>query len=380
MDLKDKIIGMIKRSFGIKALTSIDEIENVDGYGMTITESSINSGISLMEQENDFNSKLKVDSNPISVRPNFQRLSNEIKMELLESFDKFKTTVFENNDIKSIKETEEEGIMGEIPFMCFAEMDLNGNLKSTIIVTKNSCIKNSEDDAGNISYMETRRGEDGIQTVINDNQGSMYINGSMSKEDIDMIKKFSSRNFDTITKLPKKFDELTREEYKNTLEKLGVKTDVDLQDKGKFNYVSTGKTIRNNGTIAQLNEMSCVFDKENLDKNPIIISINSLKDNKIVSRKFRLTENGKYIDESSFKITGGNPQYALLDYEQVINYGKEKRLDVNYFERARKFLNNKNNSLIPDAAVSIHEAMGRKQEREQKAQNEKLQGEDDKTL
>lgn len=381
MDLKDKIIGMIKRSFGTKTLTSIDEIENIDTYGTTATESAINSGVQKTEQENAFNNSLKFDSNSIHVAPNFQKLSNEIRMELLENFEEFKIAVLESDDIKRIKATQEEGKMGETPFMCFAEMDSDGKLKSTIIVSKNSCIRTSEDQDGNLVYQETRMGKDGqLRTVLNDKNGSLYIRGKMSQEELTDIKKFSDRNQDNITKLPKRFDEQTRKEYKNVLDNLGVRTDINLDDEDKFKYLAAGKPKRDNdGRISELNEISFVLDKENLDSNPLIIALNTKKDNKIISKKFRLTESGKYIDESSFKMVDGKPQYSLLDYEQVLNYGKEKNLDVNYVDRMKKVLKDEQKSLIPEAAVSIHDAMAAKKEKEQRNQDTQLE-EDDKTL
>lgn len=378
MSLKDKIVGMIKRSFGIKALTSIDEIENIDTYGLYSTENSINSATSDKKySENQFDESLKVDPSAISVAPNFEKLSAEIKAELLDSFEEFKQTVLENDDIKRIKQSQEEGQMGDTPFICFAELDSNGKLKSTIIVTKNSCIKTTEENDGSISYQETRKDKDGYQTIINDNRGSMYIKGNnLTQSQINELKDFSYKSEDNITKLPSKFDDETKSIYKQTLESLGVKTDIDVKNKEKYKYLASGKYHRNldTGEFESLDEMCCIFDKESNSEKPEIIAINTKKEGKISSRKFRLTENGKYIDESSFKIVDGKPEYSLVDYEQIKQYGKQKEIDVNYMDRYNKF-NSQNKPLIPEAAVNIHNAMGRKQEREQQPQYE-----DDKTL
>lgn len=378
MNLKDKIIGMIKRAFGIKALTSIEEIENIDTYAMSSVDSSINSMNEKTEySENQFDEGLKVNSNSISAVPNFQNLSSEIRTELLNSFNEFKQTVLESEEIQHIKQSQEEGKIGETPFMCFAELDSNGKLKSTIIVTKNSCIKTTEEDDGSISYQETRRGKDGLQVVINDKNSSMYIRGGnrLTQKKINEIRDFSNINRNSATKMPSKFDDVTTNMYKKTLQELGVKQDIDLNDDKRFSYAVAGKSNKINENTYRLDEIGAIIDKENNRGIPEIITINSKMDGKISRKKFRLTENGKYLDESSFKVIDGKPQYSLVDYEQIKQMGAKLNLDVNYIDRYKNFTK-ENKPLIPNDAMNIHKSMEIKQEKEQNSQDEKQQDSD----
>lgn len=349
MGLRDEIKKIVARFFGTKRLTSVSEIEKVAVNDTEIWDIGVS----------EFDKRLKVEITQELQGNKFSAIKDEARREILMSVENFKNNILNSEEIEKIKS--EETHTGEAngqSFICIAEMADNGEISSTIIVTANSCSKTTIDENGNTTYQESRMVNGIMKTIVSDDKGrSLTITGNFSQEEIEKIKKFSESNKSKLNDI-KQFK--TEEEKTAYLSLLLNKTPYvegnDFLDREKYLSSCWGKRVKEDG-VSVLKEMDFVLDKNNINSNPLVVSLNTLKEGKVTRQRFRLTNDGKYIDESSFKLNDkGEPEYTEMTFEDLKEYFGKQGLNMNYIGQVRKHQTDEK-PMIPPGAMNIHKAM-----------------------
>ena len=355
MGLRDWIKKIIYRGFKNKQLNA----------------ANINSDITL--EQPIFHStldELKVDG--IGEKPEFnlKKIEEEYENCLKEISQKYKNAILSDETLNKIKNDEiRTGTIGETPFICTLEE--NGGITTTVIITDKSCAKIKEEN-GEAIYQETRVGDNNeMKTILNTENTSLVIKGNVTQNEIDSINNFSKGNKDTIAKIRDFGNSKDNDDYKNLLEKLGVNTEIDLNDRKNYMTSFSGRVKRGiDGNIRKLEQISLVLDKSNPEKDPLIISLNTLQSGKNIERKFYLTKNGKYIDESSVRNEDGNMRFAELTLNDIKELAGNKELDTNFIDKSKK-INRENVRLIPKVAEKLHEETKRGALNIEKTENKK---------
>ncbi len=371
MGFREKFISLLKKSFGNKKVESVEDVEMI--------ESNIENSIDFATRniEGEFDKSIKVDIQE-QISTKYEPLPQNIKQGLRDSFKEFKEAILstEESTNNTIKE-QNEGTNGKNPFLCFVEIDSSGKIVSTIIITDKSAIKISKDENGDVTYQETRKTKNGMQTIINDKNGSMSIAGNVSQEKIEKMKLFAKKSDKALLESPTNISDKDMSIYEQTLEKLGVDTNIDINNKQKYGRAGTGLSKKDSDIITG---MSYIYDKSKDFSVPESICLSSMDNEKFSSRTFRRTQDGKYIDCSSFKVIDGQAQYKLVTFEQIQEYalktGYSDSISQSFFNRYEQF-SRKCNDLIPKAAVGIHDNVVQQHE---KATEEPQVENDDKTI
>lgn len=368
MGLRERVMKSIQKAFGKKKITSTEEISSIDS-----TESELMKNVI-----SEFDESLKVGTTPTLEGNLFSEIAAEARNNVLMNLHSFKNTVLSSEQVQKLQGKEARtGQAGNVPFVCVAEMDENGKIKSTIIVTDQACSKLTVDKDGKKTYQESRFVDGEMKTVINDEKnGSLFINGNVKQSDIDKIKNFASKNKEKTNEMRKFDDQEEKKAYLHILKQRGVDTKINPYDKDKYSYASSGRIIR--GKEVLLKEADFVFDKTNENAPPVTVSLNTLKAGKVSRQKYRLTADGKYIDENSFKLDeNGNPSYIELTLEELKEQAMEAGFDMDYMNRFQKH-QAQGKEMIPQGAIDIHEALveekKKQQEREQNQDGQEQQG------
>lgn len=364
MGLKEEIKKIMSKFFGTKRLTAVSEIKNIE----------VNDVAWKMEMS-DFDKSLKVDATPELQEMKFSEIKEEARREILRNVENFKNNILNSEEIKKINEKEyRTGEANGQEFICLVEMGNDGNLKATTVITPNSCSKTVIDAEGNKTYQESRMINGIMKTIINDDNGrSLAINGNFTQEEINKIKKFSENNKNKMNDI-KQFK--TEEEKLAYIEVLKEKSyyieGENFSDKDKYLTSCAGKKFDENG-LSVFREVDFVFDRNNMNSNPLLITLNTQKDGKITRQRFRLTKDNKYIDENSFRINDkGEPEYTELTYEEVKLYGVNNKFKMNYIEQIKSHEIEKK-PMIPPGAINIHKAIQAEIEKENERKTESMQ-------
>ena len=349
MGLRDEIKKIIAKFFKTKRLTSVSEIEEIDVNDMVDWKKGIS----------EFDRSLKVDVVPELQGNRFSEIKDDVKKEIMLNVENFKGKVLNSDEIQKIQSDEaRSGESNGQPFICIAEMDADGKIQTTIIVTPNACSKTTIDENGNTIYQESRMVNGRMKTIISDNKdSSLALHGNFTQEEIDRIKKFSDDNGKKINNI-KQFK--TEEEKDAYLALLSSKTSYeegnDFSDENKYLLSCSGRSVKENGGKV-LKEIYFALDKNNLDENPLVITLNSLKEGKLKRERFRLTEEGKYIDENSFRLNDkGEPEYTEITFEQLKEYAVSQGFNIDYIDQVRNH-KKEEKALIPPGAINIHKAL-----------------------
>ena len=348
MDLKDMLMSRVRSIFGTKRLTTVLEIEQ-----MELLDSELVGNAS-----SEFERNLKVKNAPQISKNYFFAIKEDARQEIWNNLLFFKDTILSSDEMKRIKEAEETGEIGGTAFICTAEMGSDGKIQSTIIATKNSCSRLTTDSDGNKCYQESRMVNGRMQTIINDEkQGSLLINGNFNQAQIDKIRKFSNSNVEKMSNIKEFESESEKAAYIHVLQQRGAAAQVDVNDKEKYSTGGSGRVSKEDGTLSEVN---FVFDKNKQNQPPVIISLNRLKGGKLSTERFRLTEDGKYIDENSFRLNeNGNPEYTEVSFEQLREYGNKNGFDMGYITKIQRH-HAMNKDMIPQGALEIQQMLAQR--------------------
>ncbi|MBR3614504.1 MAG: hypothetical protein IKL55_04945 [Clostridia bacterium] len=372
MGLREKIMQSVQKIFGRKVLTSVSEVEEVEKEGGQLTQTAVS----------EFEKNIKVENTPTLDGKLFSQITSEARNSVLMNLQAFRNTVLSSDEFKKLQGKDARpGMADKVPFVCVAEMDDDGKIKTTIIATNQAVSKIAIDENGNRTYQESRIVDGEMKTIINDDKnGTLHIGGNVSQKDIDNIKKFAYQNKSQINEISK-IKGLSDEEkakYFTALEKFGVKTDIDLNDTKKYLFGASGRIIRGKPTV--LKEADFVFDKENPDSNPLIISLNTLKDKKTTREKYRLYKDNIYIDESSLKFNkDGNVKFKTITLEELQAKAMEDGFNMLYMDRVKSHKANKK-EMIPQGAVDIHNGLVEEKTKEAEKKNQKDEQEQSQAL
>lgn len=321
---------------------------------------------------NEFDESVKVELAGGKVarsHARYEKLPTNTKKGLLQSFRTFKNSVLTAEEqTQGQIQAKSEGLVGETPFLCFAEVDDLGNVASTIVITDKSASRTSKDEFEEYSYQEIRQARNGMEAVVNNSGTSLFIEGaSLTQEKIRQMQMFTENAKLDIMADPNGLDAQSFQAYRQTLKSLGVDINVDTEDKG--NYHTIGSNFMEKGIQSG---MIAVYDKTKGYEAPESVSISTGTDKESSARVFRKTANGQYIDCESFQMVNGIPQYNLLTYEQIKEEARSQTIDVDAIERFEEF-KQEDKETVPEAAVGINRDMERQQEREAQREQEEAE-------
>lgn len=352
MSIKEKFFQMMQRSFGTKRISSAQDFEDAEKDLTT----SMNSAQTA--SENEFDKSLKVDGIQQKSNINYSKLPQQVKKDLERNFEELKKSILTGENLKNNQLLlENEGSVEKSPFICYTEIDSSGKIQSTIIVTNKSISKTSKDENGDPTYQEIRKNKNGMEAIINEKNLSLRISGkALSQEEIEKFKSFSKNSDLALVGPPAKLAEKDYDLYEQTLKDLGVNIDINLNDKDKYTRAATAKSRADSNVVKG---MSCLYDKNQDFSKPESICLSYTdSSNKFLSKTFRKTQDGNYIDCSSFEVVEGKPKYQLLTLQQIHKYARKNdfsdSVSHSYFKKFEKF-QKEDNALIPKAALDIHD-------------------------
>lgn len=355
MEAKKGIINNVSNNFGKKVITTSEELLNSDSLKGDV-EADLKAEQKRSEKNNGALNTQEIQ------HPSYraQKLSAEVRDEILANYEEFRKNLESSEEYKQIQDKQKkEGYSGDEPFICFAEMDSTGKMRSTIIITKDSVNRTTKQEDGTYLYEEHRKNGNGYSSAITRGENSFYISSKsqISRECIERAEQIISttKNFATMAR---KMDPQTLLAYQQTLQSLKLDNkDINFSNGDRYTNSATGAYNMNEFDI-----MTWVIDKESDSKQPIAVSLASEKDGKITSRRFRFAGDGQYIDESSFKIKNGQPYYKLVTLEQIKQLAAQKGIDVEYFDRLDTHLS-EGKPLIPQIAKDVNSDLEKESQR-----------------
>lgn len=311
MSEKEELIADIAHNTAKMSVTEASELLNPDFF-----KAPIMSDVDNAEKD-------AKRGNVITPSYRIQKLLPQVRAEIEANYQEFRTTLEGSEEYKKIEtEYKKEGYSGKVPFMCFVEMDSSGKMHSSIIVTKDSVNKTTKQDDGSYLYEEHRKTENGYESVITRGKNSFYISSEepISAEIIERAEMLTTTT-KALAASGRKMNPETLLAYQQTLKSLGIDNkDINFSDEDRYRIIGTGDF-----NMSQFDHMAYIIDKESDSKQPIAVSISSERDGNVSSQRFRLTNDGKYIDENSFEIRNGRPHYNLVTLDQIKQVAKRKR-------------------------------------------------------
>ena len=124
MGLREKIMQSVQKIFGRKVLTSVSEVEEVEKEGGQLTQTAVS----------EFEKNIKVENTPTLDGKLFSQITSEARNSVLMNLQAFRNTVLSSDEFKKLQGKDARpGMADKVPFVCVAEMDDDGKIKTTII-------------------------------------------------------------------------------------------------------------------------------------------------------------------------------------------------------------------------------------------------------
>ena len=381
---KDIIKSFMAR-FGRRALNPGDVSE------ITNLEEQANNMYTNIAKTFDENIKAEgIKTGEMQAIPQYQKIDAEESKKIHTFFQGITQSEFSN--YQEIEGCEGISSSGE-PFQCFAEIDGSGN----IIVTPNKAISITKEESGLEKYLERRKQQDGktveieIKRVHGDIVGfsKNYLDADITPEQYKKIKDFKEKYTDPTKAQELEVEGKSEEEkriYFEELKKLGIKNnsykkaeqmskeEYDLaKEAGSFCFVGSQGIYNFKKGFKNVNVM---LNPNQEQPETIWLTNTDADGNNVQFNSYRLTNDGKYLDTSSFQIVNGKPVYRLLQQEEVEKIAEANGFDINSLYKMREHMDRDLKNDFPKEAEAINKKATDMRNRAQRTQaDSKIQDE-----